>query len=129
MFTVNEIHEAHAKVTSGADFPKYIQEIKKLGVTSFETWVTDSHTNYFGNNDFSISSNSKYDDLIISDDLNKEEFARLLKIHQQGETDYLAFCKHCAETGVEKWIVNLDALTCTYYDKKGNEVLTEQIPA
>ena len=37
MFTVKEIHEAHAKVKSGADFPKYIQEIKKMGVKSFET--------------------------------------------------------------------------------------------
>ncbi|WP_165352984.1 DUF1398 family protein [Flavobacterium dauae] len=23
-------------------------------------------------------------------------------IHQQGETDYLTFCKHCAETGIIK---------------------------
>jgi len=37
MFTVKEIQEAHAKVKSGADFPKYIQEIKKMGVTGFET--------------------------------------------------------------------------------------------
>ncbi len=128
MFTVNEIHEAHAKVKSGADFPKYIQEIKKMGVTSFETWVKDSHTNYFGANNFSTQSEAQYDDLTISDNLNKDEFARLLKIHQQGETDYFTFCNHCAETGVEKWVVDLNALTCTYYDKKGNEVLTEQIP-
>ena len=25
MFTIQQIHEAHAKVKSGADFPKYIQ--------------------------------------------------------------------------------------------------------
>lgn len=31
-------------------------------------------------------------------------------------------------TTIEKWIVSLHALTCTYYDKKGNLVLTEQIP-
>lgn len=39
MFTVEQIEQAHGKVKSGADFPKYIQEIKALGVTSFETWV------------------------------------------------------------------------------------------
>lgn len=128
MFTVKEIQEAHAKVKSGADFPKYIQEIKKIGVTSFETCVKDSLTNYFGRNDFSVQSASKYYDLTISDNLNKGEFARLLKIHQQGETDYLTFCNHCAEIGVEKWIVDLGALTCTYYDKKSDLVLTEQIP-
>lgn len=128
MFTVNEIQEAHAKVKSGADFPKYIQEIKKMGVTGFETWVKDSHTIYFGNNGFSIQSNPQYDDLTISDDLNKDQFIHYLKIHQQGKTDYFTFCNHCAETGVEKWIVDLNSLTCTYYDKKENLVLTEQIP-
>lgn len=114
MFTVNEIHEAHAKVKSGADFPKYIQEIKKMGVKSFETWVKDSHTNYFGANNFSTQSEAQYPDLSIQETSNKQEFARLLKIHQQGETDYFTFCNHCAETGIEKWIVDLDALTCTY---------------
>lgn len=37
MFTVEQIEEAHGKVASGADFPKYIQKIKNFGVKSFET--------------------------------------------------------------------------------------------
>jgi hypothetical protein len=41
MFTVEQIKTAHGKVKSGADFPAYIQDIKKLGVTSYETFVTD----------------------------------------------------------------------------------------
>ncbi len=52
MFTVTQIKEAHSKVKSGADFPKYIQEIKGFGVQSFVTFVNDSHTEYFGENDF-----------------------------------------------------------------------------
>ena len=35
MFTVSQIKEAHSKVKSGADFPKYIQEIKGFGVIGF----------------------------------------------------------------------------------------------
>ena len=53
MFTVEQIESAHEKVKSGADFPNYIQEIKKLGVLSFETWVFDGHTEYFGKNGMS----------------------------------------------------------------------------
>ena len=49
MFTVEQIESAHEKVKSGTDFPKYIQEIKEMGVISFKTWVYDSHTEYFGN--------------------------------------------------------------------------------
>lgn len=37
MFTIEEIEKAHEKVQSGVDFPLYIQEIKQLGVISFET--------------------------------------------------------------------------------------------
>ncbi|MDD4993294.1 MAG: DUF1398 family protein [Paludibacter sp.] len=129
MFTIKLIEDAHSKVKSGADFPKYIQDIKQLGVVSFETWVFDSHTEYFGQNDYQIKSEAQYKELIIADKSDKNQFLQYLKIHQQGETDYMTFCEHCAQTGVEKWIVSIDKMTCTYYDKVGNELLVETIPA
>jgi uncharacterized protein YbcV (DUF1398 family) len=128
MFTVEQIKSAHSKVKSGADFPKYIQEIKTLGVTAFETWVKDSHTEYFGANDYRTSSTPMYEDKVITSSSDKTKFEHYLKIHQRGETDYLTFCKHCAETGIEKWFVSLGKMTCTYYDTAGNEILEEQIP-
>lgn len=128
MFTVEQIEIAHKKVKSGADFPKYIQEIKEIGVTAFETWVTDSHTEYFGKNGFQTKSKPKYERLNITDFCDKEKFEDYLKIHQKGETDYFTFCKHCAQTGIEKWKVNLDKMTCIYYDKAGNEILQEIVP-
>jgi len=128
MFTAEQIKAAHSNVKSGADFPKYIQEIKVLGVTAFETWVKDSHTEYFGTAGYSTSSTPMYEDLGIASSSNKTRFEHYLKIHQQGETDYVTFCKHCAETGIEKWFVDLSEMTCTYYDKAGNKILAEQIP-
>lgn len=129
MFTLNQIAFAHSKVKSGADFPSYIQEIKKLGVTRFETWVKDSHTDYFGANNFQLTSEGKYPDLKINELSNEDQFIAYLKIHQKGETDYMQFCNHCAETGIEKWVVCLEKMTCTYYDTSANEILVEQIPA
>lgn len=128
MFTLEQIENAHSKVKSGADFPKYIQEIKKLGVKSFETWVRDSHTEYYGENDFFTRSEPQYSDLIIVDEADKEKFSQYLKSHQKGETDYMMFCQDCAKTGIEKWIADLKKFTCTYYDKAGNEILLEVIP-
>lgn len=127
MFTVEQIELAHEKVTSGAAFPKYIQEIKQMGVTAFETWVKDSHTEYFGKNDYQTKSQPQYENLVIANDSDKEKFTHYLKIHQQGETDYFTFCQQCAETGIEKWFVCLDKMTCTYYDKAGSEILIEEI--
>ncbi len=128
MFTVAQIEQAHNKVKSGADFPRYIQEIKQMGVTAFETWVIDSHTTYFGKGDYRATSQPQYKDLEIAAASDKEKFSYYLKIHQKGATDYFAFCLHCAETGIEKWFVCLDEMTCTYYDTTGNKILVEQIP-
>lgn len=128
MFTIDQIKAAHSQVKSGADFPAYIQAIKQLGVTGFETWVADSHTVYFGHNHFQTQSEPMYDPLSIADSTGKAQFEKYLNIHQQGQTDYYAFCTHCAETGIEKWIVDLEAMTCIYYDKAGQPILVETIP-
>ncbi len=128
MFTIDQIETAHSKVKSGADFPNYIKEIRALGVLKFETWVIDSHTEYFGKAAFQIQSNPKYAPLNISETSQKNAFENYLKSHQKGETDYFTFCQHCAETGIEKWVVDLEQSTCTYFDKANNKILTENIP-
>ncbi|MEJ8819314.1 DUF1398 domain-containing protein [Lacibacter sp. H407] len=129
MFTLEQIKTAHSKVKSGADFPAYINDIKQLGVTGYETFVTDGHTDYYGTNDFKISTVARYNTLAISENPNPEQFQLDLKAHQQGKTDYPTFCNDCAASGIEKWTVRMDKMTCTYYDRAGKEILTEVIPA
>lgn len=128
MFTINQIKEAHSKVKSGADFPNYIQEIKKLGVTNYETYVTDGHTDYFGANDYKATTPAKYSSLNIFNECDIEQFKKDLRAHQQGQTDYLTFINDCAKSGIEKWVVCMDKMTCTYFDESGREVLVEVIP-
>ena len=128
MFTVEQIKAAHSKVKSGADFPAYIQDIKRLGVTFYETYVADGHTDYFGVNDYKTSSVARYDALVIAPVANIEQFKTDIKAHQQGKTDYPTFCNDCEKSGIEKWAVCMEKMTCTYYDKSGNEILIEQIP-
>jgi uncharacterized protein YbcV (DUF1398 family) len=128
MFTTDQIKTAHSKVKSGADFPSYIQEIKALGVTHYEAYVSDGHINYHGANDYTAFVPSKYDPLEIAEFSNAAEFKSGLLAHQQGKTDYLTFIQMCATFGIEKWEVSMDKMTCRYFDIAGNEVLTEQIP-
>lgn len=128
LFTVQQIKQAHSDVKSGADFPRYIQSIRQLGVIAFTTWVADGHTDYFGSDSYQTTSEPMYALLAIAQQSDKQKFEHALAIHQQGKTDYLTFCQHCAETGIEKWFVSLHAMTCTYYDKTGKEVLEEKIP-
>ena len=128
MFTIEEIKQAHSKVKSGADFPAYIRDLKKLGVVRYTTFVNDGHTDYFGNNAFQQTTPSRYNLLEVSTESDGDSFKRDLKAHQQGKSDYPTFCSQCAQYGIEKWSVDLGLMTCTYFDKKGSEILVEEIP-
>lgn len=129
MFSISQIKEAHSKVKSGADFPNYIKDLIALGVKSYDTFVSDGHSEYNSTDGYTIKSDTKYSLLDVSDTSDSEKFKHYLKIHQQGQTDYLTFCNHCAECGIEKWRVDMANMTCTYYTKTGTEILAEKIPA
>ncbi len=128
MFQLKDIKEAHSKVKTGADFPAYIQELIKLGVTKYDTFVYDGHAVFFGDIDYQIQSEPKYSALEVAGKSDLESFKRNLKIHQQGQTDYPTFCRHSAEAGVEKWTVEMKNMTCTYYDKSNHKMVEEKIP-
>lgn len=128
MFTVEQIKAAHSKVKSGADFPAYIKEIKLLGVTHYEAYVTDGHIDYHEANMHTAKVPAKYEPLLIANKAKREEFKAELIAHQQGKTDFLTFIKMCADCGINKWVVCMDKMTCIYYDKAGNEILAEEIP-
>ncbi len=128
MFSISQIQEAHSRVKAGSDFPKYIQDLIKLGVTKYDTYVADGHGIYFGTDNYEIKSEAKYQMLIVADESDGEKFRQYLKIHQQGETDYMTFCSHSAECGIEKWTVNMVEMTCIYFDKQGTQILAETIP-
>ena len=128
MFTLDQIKSAHSKVKSGADFPAYIREIKELGVTYYEAYVADGHVDYHGAKQYLIQSPGRYEPLNIAAVTDIDRFKAELLAHQQGKTDYLQFINMCAATGIEKWEVCLEKMTCTYVDKAGREVLVEKIP-
>lgn len=128
MFTIDQIKAAHSKVKSGADFPNYVQDLIKLDVTSYQTYVADGHTLYFGTDNFKVQSDPKYAILTVADTSDKVQFTNDLKSHQKGNTNYPTFCNDCAKSGVEKWTVDTSKMTCTYYDKSENEMLVENVP-
>lgn len=128
MFTLDQIKQAHAQMNSGADFPKFINDIKNIGVIGYETFVTDGRTDYFGLDGFNVSSDAKYDAIVIAEETNATQFHLDLKAHQKGQTNYSTFCSDCAKSGIVKWGILMDKMTCTYYNKAGNEILVETIP-
>ncbi len=128
MFTLQEIKDAHSRVKTGADFPAYIQAMKKIGVRSYEHFVADGHIIYRGVSDFNLSAPPKWGSVSIAPKGQPERLEHEIKIHQEGKTDYLTFCRHSAEAGVEKWIVDIQNMMCTYYDLEGGALVAEPIP-
>ena len=128
MLTIEKITKAHSNVKSGADFPSYIREIKQLGVRYYEVFVIDGQSHYYDVNNHKISLPAKYDPLTIADSSQTKQFKADLMAHQQGKTNYLRFCQDSAKSGIEKWTVHLENMTCSYYDKASNEIWIETIP-
>ncbi len=128
MFTIEQIHLAHSKVKSGADFPAYVQDLIQIGVVYYDTYVIDGHTVYLGKNNFTLASNAVHPVLEIASSGNQKALEHALKIHQEGQTDYLTFSQQAADAGVEKWTVDMHQMTCIYYDRQGNKLVEENIP-
>ena len=128
MFTLPQIKDAHSKVKSGADFPRYVQDLIKLGVLGYETFVGDGHTEYFGAANCRLQGEPRYAPINVAATGNTEKFKSDLKNHQQGGSDFPTFCAQAAEAGVFKWIVDTRKMSCTYYDREGNEMLAKTIP-
>ncbi|MEI9919005.1 MAG: DUF1398 family protein [Bacteroidota bacterium] len=128
MFTIDQIKAAHSKVKSGADFPSYISDIKALGVSRYLTYVSDGHTEYFDKDNKTTASPARYEAKSIALQANAKQLKSDLKVHQAGETDYPTFCQQAADNGVNAWEVDTVAMTCTYLDIQGGEMVVEVIP-
>ena len=128
MFTIDDIHAAESKIKTGADFPMFIKEIKGMGVKRNDVYVSNGLSIYFDDEDNAQQlSPDGYPPLIINDEASAGKLKHALEIHQKGETDYFTFCKQAADAGVEKWVTDLDEMTCTYLDAEGNELVKEKI--
>jgi len=129
MFTKEQIQNAQSNVKSGADYPQLVQDLKDIGVRSYEHRLADGSTIYVGDINNTIEFQYGQPLLNVNDISSAEKLRLALKIHQASKTDYTAFCMQAAEAGVEKWVSDLVAMTVTYLDKQGAALLTEKIPS
>ena len=128
MFTIDQIHEAFSKVKSGTDFPQFVQDLKNIGVTHYDNFVSDGRTKYYGLNGFELEGCAKYDEFQVNNLSSSDSLKHAISIHQNGQTDYLTFCEQAADAGVEKWTTQMTEMSVTYFDKKGTKLTVEPIP-
>lgn len=128
MFTIDQIHEAFSKVKSGTDFPQFVQDLKNIGVTHYDNFVSDGRTKYYGLNGFELEGGAKYAELQVNNLSSSDSLKHAISFHQNGQTDYLTFCEQAADAGVEKWTTHMSKMSVTYLDKKGTKLTVEPIP-
>ena len=128
MFTVAQIEAARNKSKTGADFPRYVQEIKALGLIRYEFMVEDGRTLFYGGDDQKMEGKPAWSKRIINPVPLTEQMARHLREHQAGKSDFPTFCAQAAATGVHHWEVNTVAMRCTYFDLSGKKMIGEPIP-
>lgn len=128
MFTVQQIKTEHAKVKSGADYPRYVQAIKALGLVEYQFMVENGQTVYFGADNFQTAGPPIYPVKIINPVASTSQLKQTIRDHQVGKTDFLTFCEQVAGIGVHHWEVDTRSMLCTYYDVNGARMIRERIP-
>jgi uncharacterized protein YbcV (DUF1398 family) len=129
MFTKSQIELAAGRTRTGADYPKFVQELKDIGVRGYEHLVATGITNFLGDGGYQVTMSNPQESLAISERPSHESLKKAIESHQDGQTDYATFCKQAAESGVAVWVANFDRMHVVYYGLYGNEILTEPIPA
>jgi uncharacterized protein YbcV (DUF1398 family) len=119
---------AHIHVKTEADFLKYVQDIKQLGLTRCEYIVRDGIVIYFDTQGQRTVSVPMYEPLKIANQSSVPRLRLAITLHQLGQTDFQAFCRKAADAGVENWVIDTFRMLCIYYDLAGNKMITEFMP-
>jgi uncharacterized protein YbcV (DUF1398 family) len=128
MFSNTQLADAHAKVKSGADYPGYVRELKRLGVLRYDFIVATGTNIFYGEGGYRLETDPKYTALTVARAASAAELQQILRVHQAGETDSLTFFRQAAEAGVDRWTCDLGRMEVIYTDGDGRVLLREAVP-
>ncbi len=127
MFTLEQINELHERLGRAESLVQYVKALKALGIETYDSYIMDGHSEYFGKGGHRVISPPVHGRLTIADTSNKEQVLTHLNRHNEGKTSYLEMAKGLAASGVEKWTVDTKHMTMTFYDKLKAAVFAETI--
>ena len=127
MFTIEQLNDLHDRLGTMETFSQYVRALKSAGVETYDSFLVDGHSEYFGRDGYTVKSPAVHQKLTVADTSNREAFLKHVHLHNQHRTSYLEMSRGSAESGIEKWTVDTNRMTMTFYDKAGNEMLVEAI--
>jgi len=128
-FTEQNIRAIYARPRTGADFPGLIRGLKSIGIVSYDHVIESGANVFHGASGETRLLGNMGPAFPVTPQSNVELLKGIISDHQRVLTDYSALCRLVGEAGVEKWVCDLMAMTCSYFDKSGNKMHVELIPA
>ena len=127
MFTLEQIDDIHDRFGHQDTIVQYLRALNAIGVARSDSFLADGHSEYFGKGGETVVTPPAHEVLAIAGTSSRDGLVQCLALHSQGKTSYLEMSQGLARSGVEKWSFDTSALTIAYYDKAGNELLTESV--
>jgi uncharacterized protein YbcV (DUF1398 family) len=127
VFTLVQVEELHERLGNAETLSDYVRSLAALGVARYDSFVSDGHSEYMGRDAHGVASHAAHDELTVAERSDRDALLHHLRRHEQGETSYLEMSKGLADSGIEKWTVDTEAMTMTFYDRSGDVLLVEQI--
>ena len=127
MFTLAQINAVHDRLGNANTLFEYVRTLKAIGVEKVDSYVADGHSEYFGKHGHKVISPAAYKTLTVAQTSNRESLLKHLALHNQGKTSYIEMSEGLADSGTEKWTVDTNKATMTFFDTAGNEMRSEAI--
>lgn len=122
MFTLEQVDEIHDRHGAASTLRAYLEALRAIGVERSVSFITDGHSEHHGKDGYVVTSPPTHQTFLVADVSDHDGFLEALE-----EEGYEKMSQSLAETGVERWVFDTHALTMTYYDKAGTELLKEDI--
>ena len=122
-----QIDDLHARLGRADTLAAYLQGLATLGVVRFESYLADGHSEYVDADGRRVVSPAHHEVLTVAEESDLDSFLEHLRRHHDGETSYVEMSEGLASSGVEKWVADTFALTMTYVDRAGVELLVEGV--
>lgn len=117
------------KQDSQGDFIQLVTLLRGIGVDGFSMQTDNLQCLYRFNDGEQVIVDSNVSRLDISEEADISRFILVLKKHQVGELDFMAWREQIAHCGVDYWLVDLVASHCQYFGIDDQLLYTESFPS
>jgi len=71
MFTIQQINDLHDRLGEMESFPHFVWALNSLGVETYDSYLTDGHSEYFGIDGYTVKSPAAHEKLSIAETSRK----------------------------------------------------------